>query len=347
MNALQARPQTLRQVNLSLLRSAIRDLGHATRGELVQRTQISVTTVRALLEELLQSGELELLGQDPSSGGRKAQRYRLNPHHCHSLAFCIAPGAVQWLLVNVRGEIVEQGSLPMGENQPTQTITGFLDRELHRWDIRSIGVGVPGIVEDGSYWLQDPATGQLDRIEIGTLLAQRYSLPVVLENDLNATAIGFDHCYRSSFAQTPAAPVSMALVYFEESCVSGGVILDGRVVRGFRNSAGELSLMLPQLEDKPMEALLGRQATDADYIQQVVQLLCWHCAILNPQYVALGGPAFRRNCLGDIANGLYSLLPHKLQAEVLYSGDSAHDYYSGMAKLTAERMFDVVQLSTQ
>ena len=77
MDTLTARPRLLKQANLSLIRRVIKNRGTATRAEIAGETQISSTTVRSLLAEMLENGEIESIGHDESSGGRKAERYFL------------------------------------------------------------------------------------------------------------------------------------------------------------------------------------------------------------------------------------------------------------------------------
>lgn len=110
MDSLTARPNLLKQANLSLIRRVIKTNGSATRAEIALETRISSTTVRSLLSEMLENGEIEGIGLDESSGGRKAQRYRLNPERYHGAAFCLLDDRVIFLLVNMCGEIVEKKS---------------------------------------------------------------------------------------------------------------------------------------------------------------------------------------------------------------------------------------------
>ena len=61
-----------------LYRTLIR-LGSATRAEVANETNLSATTIRNLFEELEAGGEIVAGALDRSSGGRRAQRYALNP----------------------------------------------------------------------------------------------------------------------------------------------------------------------------------------------------------------------------------------------------------------------------
>ena len=71
MDTLTARPRLLKQANLSLIRRVIKNRGTATRAEIAGETQISSTTVRSLLAEMLENGEIESIGYDESVGERQ------------------------------------------------------------------------------------------------------------------------------------------------------------------------------------------------------------------------------------------------------------------------------------
>ena len=116
MDALNARPNLLKQANLSEIRCFLREKGTATRAEIVEGTRISTTTVRVLLCELMEDGEVESVGHDVSSGGRKAERYALRRDRYYGAAVCIAEGKLHGLLVDVFGQIVETALLDAPES---------------------------------------------------------------------------------------------------------------------------------------------------------------------------------------------------------------------------------------
>lgn len=346
MDSLTARPNLLKQANLSLIRRIIKTNGSATRAEIAMETRISSTTVRSLLSEMLENGEIEGIGLDASSGGRKAQRYRLNPERCHGAAFCLLDDRVVFLLVNMCGEIVEKRELEaVGENY-RQPLLSCLDKLIREKEIKSIGLGVPGIVEKGCYWRKSREDGKLYKSDIGDFLAQRYHIPVIMENDLNATAIGFGRCYAKEFPEENPEDTNMAFLHFEKSCISAGFISGGRIIRGCNNFAGELGL-LPADGDHLLDDYLTETMNDTEYVNHLIKIIGWVCGILNPAYVALGGPDLRPDCIGAVSDGLSALLPRQMAAEILYSPDVWHDYYDGLAFLTAGRMFEEIQFTKE
>lgn len=342
MSTLTARPQLLKQANLALIRKVIKGRGTATRAEIAGETQISSTTVRSLLAEMLESGEIQSMGYDESSGGRKAERYRFQPERYHGAVFCLAENQVHFLLVNICGEIVERAQLELLDGAEQETILSYLDMLVTQREIKAIGLGVPGIVEGGGFWRKEQAGGELCRVDLGDILLRRYGIPVVMENDLNAATIGLGRCYEKSFSGERTENTNMAYLHFEENCVSAGFLADGRIIRGHNNFAGELSLV-PVGNDRLLDEYLTSSISDEEYTNLVIKLVSWVCAILNPQYVALGGPKLRKSCMGPIGDGLFALLPQNMLAEILYVPDMCHDYHEGMAYLTAGKMFDEVQ----
>lgn len=342
MDTLTARPNLLKQANLSLIRRVIREKGTATRSEIAGATGISVTTVRSLLAEMMDLGELESIGYDTSSGGRKAERYRFKPDRYYGAAFCITGNQIHSLLINVYGEIVETSSLEAPDDDYERAITTCLDELVRQKEIKSIGIGVPGVVEGNSFWSQNKQNYELYKIPLGDNLARRYDIPVIMENDLNATAIGFGRCYAKEFPSENPENINMAYLHFEDGCVSAGFIAGGRIIRGCSNFAGEIGLV-PAADGQTLAEYMATPMDDIQYSHFVVQIICWICGILNPQYVLLGGPSLRADCVGPISDTLVTVLPKHMLTAVLYSPDVWHDYHDGMAYLTAGKMFDEIQ----
>lgn len=335
------KPNVLKQVNLSMIRKAILEKGTATRAEIVAATNISVTTVRTLLTELQNAGELVEVGLDDSTGGRNATRYELDKERFFGVSLCLDGENVRYLTVNICGEICETGMFAAGGDEGA-AICSFLDALFEKIEIRSIGIGVPGIVNGMGYERKN-AQGELEHFPIGELIHSRYGVPVVLENDINAIALGFGRCYLKSFPEERCENVNMAYIHFGTGCLSAGFLTNGKVLRGWNNFVGELGLF-PMENNQTLDDVLASPIDDAAYAKLVARLIAGICCILNPEYVALGGAAFRKDTLSLITECFHDTLPTKMSAEILYAGDKWHDYYEGIDYLTSEHIFADVRL---
>lgn len=338
-------PQTLKQVNLSAVRKAIIDKGSATRAEIAALTGISVTTVRALLIEMFENGEIIEVGQDESSGGRKAVRYQMSKEKYYGASICIASDEVRWFVVDICGDVCEQGNLEKDEYEKTtfyaRGITQVLDELILRYNIKSIGLGVPGIPDGLDFWRADE-NRQLQRHSIGRMIYNRYKTPVVLQSDMNALAFGFARCYLIESPNEACESIHMAYIYFEDTCPSAGFISAGRPISGFSNYSGELC-MFPIAGGINLSDVIYTTLPDEKYAEIVAKVVTGICCILNPQYVVMGGAAFKRDCLALIDECLTAILPHQMQPQLMHADNFWHDYATGMAALTAEKIFDDVQ----
>lgn len=337
------KPYALKQVNLSRVRKVIKENGSATRAEIVNATKISVTTVRTLLTEMLENNEIAEAGQDESIGGRRAVRYVLKKDRFYGAAFCLDfdNRSVHYLIVDIYGNIRETGILP--DNQDAvAAICSFLDDRFARMEIRSIGIGVSGIV-NGMEYLTMNEKGELETFQIGEKIRKRYQVPVLLENDLNAITLGFGRCYLKRFPDVKCENINMAYLYFDKTCLSAGFLSDGRILRGSNHFAGELGLFTVN-DTKRLDEILALPLTDEQYARLVAKIIEAVCCFLNPQYIAVGGESFREESIALICEYFDGMLPAKMSAEILYAADKWEDYYEGMAYLTAGQIFADVQL---
>lgn len=334
-------PHTLKEVNLCAVRKVIREQGSATRAEIAAATKISVTTVRTLLTEMAENGELLESGYDESMGGRKAVRYALNKDRFFGAALCVSETELRYFTVNTCGEVSNFGLyvVTQGLDEAIRTV---LDDLFGRVEIRSIGLGVPGVATRDGYQQMCPGH-ELTEHPIAVPVRERYGVPVLLENDLNAIVMGFGRCYLSSFPDERCEDVNMAYLHFERCCLSAGFLSGGRLLRGSHNFVGELGLF-PVSEDKTLDELLSSPLSDEEYAALVAKLLCMLCCVLNPQYIAMGGDGFRKGCLPLIQEYFDATLPRPMSAELISADERWHDYYAGLGYLTAEQIFADVRL---
>jgi len=124
-------------------------------------------------------------------------------------------------------------------------VTSLLQRERRPCRLDGIGIGAPGLI--------DAAQGRIHRlvnvpggwagVALGQLMSRRLRCPCIVDNDANVVALGE---WRFGAGRGAAHMVAVTL----GTGVGGGLIIEGRLVRGATGSAGEVG-HLPIRPDGP------------------------------------------------------------------------------------------------
>lgn len=100
-------------------------------------------------------------------------------------------------------------------------------------EFHSVGVGIPGAVDSESGRVSHAVNLGIDELELGALLTARLGLPVRVENDVNAAALGAFHLL--------ALPPVSSMAYLNLGTgLAAGLVLNGQLWRGARGTAGEI-----------------------------------------------------------------------------------------------------------
>jgi glucokinase len=97
----------------------------------------------------------------------------------------------------------------------------------------SIGIGIPGAVDNGTGRVTHAVNLGLDGLDLGAELSARLGRPVRIENDVNAAEIGAFHLLEKDPSH------SMAYLNLGTG-LAAGLVLGGELWRGSRGTAGEI-----------------------------------------------------------------------------------------------------------
>jgi glucokinase len=146
-------------------------------------------------------------------------------------------------LVAPDGRVLEHHQAPTharGPGTALETIGELLERLFEQARARGVrvtgvGVGVPGIVdaERGTVGVDIHYAPELAGAPLGRMLGDRLGVPVFVDNDVNALALGE---WTWGAGRGTRSLVVLAL----GTGVGGGIILDGRLHRGQAGFGGEL-----------------------------------------------------------------------------------------------------------
>jgi glucokinase len=106
-------------------------------------------------------------------------------------------------------------------------------RQATRAEVRAVGVGVPCLIEPVSGTVMACNHFDLLDVPLRDLLAERIGLPVVVDNDANAALF-------AEWQFGAARGTRNVLILTIGTGVGGGMLIDGRILRGATGAAGEL-----------------------------------------------------------------------------------------------------------
>lgn len=218
--------------------------GSATsRSEIARATGLSRPSVALRVTELI-DGRLVTEGtRAASSGGRPPTLLEFNASCGLILTAALGMARSQAAVCDLDGRVlVRTPGAPQMEQGPDATVPWLLDAwseqisELGRSpeDVRGIGIGLPGTVEFHAGRADDrPFLGKWAGVALAPLVAERFPVPVTVDNDVNVMALG-EH-----IAGGHGHTEDMVFVKASTG-IGAGLVSGGNLLRGALGAAGEI-----------------------------------------------------------------------------------------------------------
>lgn len=245
---------------LDLLRGA--GAGGISRLELAERTGLTPQAVSKITGRLREAGLAVEAGHRASTGGKPRTVLRLVPAAGHAVGIHLDRDALRTVLVDLAGTVVgeRRAALDLGAGAEAvvaavageaealvtgvsgtgpaapQPVAGSLSALL------GVGVALPGPL-DHTRGVLHRVTGfpEWDGFPLRDALARRLGVPVAVDKDTNAAALGLAVAgERGSFAYLHLG-----------TGLGAGLVIGGTVHRGARTGAGEFGHQVVQLDGPP------------------------------------------------------------------------------------------------
>ncbi|MPM00527.1 N-acetyl-D-glucosamine kinase [bioreactor metagenome] len=288
MKKIAGKPTELKKVNTSLIINSIKIRENATRGEIANDTGLSHTTVRSILNELMEINEIVSVGFDESSGGRRAERYRINPNKRYLMALSIEEDKLGYIIVNTLGEILEENSRKIKSLEDIELVGNVVEEAYRNYNnIEGIGISVPGVVTNDGY-VSGIKMEDWKEIKIRKYLKERFDVSILLENDINSTSIAF---YNDYIEKNQYNEISLVYISFTSLGVGAGIVINGNILKGNNGYAGEIGFI--PVGDTFLNAKMMSDLDDEEYIKVIINTIKTISAIINPSVVVLGGSNFK------------------------------------------------------
>lgn len=227
--------------------AAIASGAASNRADLARRLGYAPSTVTAKVQDLIAAGIVSEIGVSKPTGGRPARELRL----------IRSAGSIVTLAIGRRhtrvGVLDHAGTLHHAEDLTIGIATSpeaMIERIFELWSppphlaslgpLRGIGLAVPGPVDVDRGWVDSAAAMPgWHRVPIAEWTAHRFGVPVAIENDANAMALG-ECTLRAGLGEDGWPPRGLIIVKAGSS-VGCGLMTGGRLNRGSTALAGDIA----------------------------------------------------------------------------------------------------------
>ena len=248
--------KTIKSTNLLAILLALLHNEPISRVGLAQLTGLSTTTITNLVTELLNEGIVAEGADDVQERlgvGRPRTSLRLVAEARYAVGVHIGVGSIRVAVTNLRAQILTSLNLDHPMDLPAaevlQRTVHLINKAIQHLDIDpatliGVGVGASGLVNPKTgVNLIAPNLGWRD-VEIKEILASELTLPICVDNNVRAMALG-----ESLFGSAIGSGM-LAFVYARIG-VGAGFVIDGQLYRGSGAGAGEIGHTIVIPHDGP------------------------------------------------------------------------------------------------
>jgi predicted NBD/HSP70 family sugar kinase len=324
-----ATPKVVRQINEANSLRMLFESGPMTRAELARRLGVTKSTIANVTAGLIAANlicdfETE---EATKSIGRPGTRIGIDPKGAYFAGAEIGVDRISVALLDLTAAIAGKVSVP--ENCRALGIDQVLDRidrlifaicrtnSLAHQRIRGLGVSVPAFLTRDGVVARAPNLGWRD-LPLLNRLRQRFPWPAAIENDANASAL-------AEWRLTPRPREHGLLMILLESGIGGGLVSEGRIVRGAHGFANEIGHILLSRGGAPVswEDIVGKRGLLQSYGERcgrnsTIDEL--HNAIVREERAAV---ATAHDWARSLAHGMASLVYIHDPEEIVIGGELA------------------------
>lgn len=235
----------VRKLNTSLVLDHLRTHGPLSRASLSAQTGLNRSTVSSMISGLIEERFVREIGLQPAARGRPGMLLELNPDGGCAVGVEIGVDFISIVLTDFVAQILWRQHVPSDGERRQSTIIARAEKLVQEAlaigrerGLRhlGIGLGVPGLVDIRQGTLVFAPNLQWRDVPFTEMWSRRFDLPVFVENEANAAALGE---YYFGIARSVRN-----LIYLSAGIgLGGGIIINGKLFRGSGGYAGEVGHM--------------------------------------------------------------------------------------------------------
>lgn len=234
-----------RQFSLRSVMEAIVQGGPVSRASIAKQTGLSKQTISEIVRQLEDEGWVRETGRTSGHVGRSAVTYELIPSAAYIVAVDLGGTKVRVAICDLSSHVFAEDSEPThpGGGQAIVEQIARLSGQVAdkggvpRDKLRVAVVGAPGAPQaDTGRVLLAPNIAGFDQMDVAGALETALGFDVMLENDVNLAVLG------ESWLGAGQGIDNLAFIALGTG-VGSGLMLNGQLVRGASNAAGELGFL--------------------------------------------------------------------------------------------------------
>lgn len=321
--------------------------GPISRAAIAKSTGLSKQTVSEIVGGLEDAGWVRETGRTSGHVGRSAVNYEIVPEAAYIAAVDLGGTKVRAVIADlacsIHGERVEptdpKGGVAVAEQIARLCRQVAEDESIPLDKLALAVVGAPGVPEPETGSIQmSPNIGGIDTIDFAGAIRDALGVDVVLENDVNLAVLG------ENWLGLGQGASNLAFIALGTG-IGGGLILNGELIRGAANSAGELGFLpfgadpfepesnkagalervvatvgmknryrelsgdaveVPEIFDRAEQGDQNALTVLDETAKYLARAVCAVCAVANPEKVILGGSIGERS---ELVDRVRTLLP--------------------------------------
>lgn len=319
----------VKQLNSERVRREIQKTPKCTKAMVAKETSLSVATCNTIFNELLQAGEIRTCDQEEAIMGRPAIRFEYNEDFCHVLGISVTIGKqeeINYMIGNALGDVIKQDRVSHG-NVDGAKILEVVQQCIEQDPlIRCVTVGIPGVAADGV----------IERCDVEGLVGEplaeevkkKTGIDTIVGNDMDITSYGI---YQSTFV----GQGNLCTVLFPpegESYVGAGMIIDGKILHGASEFAGEIRYVAEAfgVTTSDMKKLRKDKEQLIDFAVKMATILI---ATIDPQKIVLMGEGLEAKDALKIRNGCGKIVSDRHVPKIEIDNEGDENYATGLIRL--------------
>jgi glucokinase-like ROK family protein len=239
----------MRGINRSAILELIRRQSPISRSAIAERLEVSLPTVMRVTDQLVDEGIVRFDGETEWSGGRRRPLLAFNGEGQLVIGVDLGGTRMFGAIADLAGNVIEEVDIREHGTKGEESFNGLaelIDRLLASPQrcgrpVRGIGVGAPGITRHREGVVTWAYALGWKEFPLRSRLAERYSLPVIVDNDVNLAALG------ELWFGAGQNALNMVLITLGTG-IGAGIIIDGALYRGSHEASGEIGHMIPGRE---------------------------------------------------------------------------------------------------